>query len=73
MLAIEQIFNEISPLKPLDKLQLIERILTSLNQPTKSIDEIWASEAEDRINAYEKGLISVVNEEDVFGKYKRNR
>ena len=33
MLAIEEIFTEISPLKPLEKLQLIEKILDSLNQP----------------------------------------
>jgi putative addiction module component (TIGR02574 family) len=73
MLAIEQIFNDISPLKPLDKLQLIEKILNSLNQPTQSMDKIWENEAEDRIEAYDNGLISVVNEEDVFGKYKRSR
>ena len=72
MLAIEQIFTEISPLKPLDKLQLIEKILNSLNQPNTSIEEIWANEAENRIKAYDNGLISVVNEDDVFKKYKRN-
>ena len=72
MLAIEQIFTEISPLKPLDKLQLIEKILNSLNQPNKSIEDIWANEAENRIKAYDNGLISVVNEDDVFGKYKRS-
>jgi len=71
MLAIEQIFTEISPLKPLDKLQLIEKILNSLNQPNSKIEDIWANEAEDRIEAYDKGLLSVVNEEDVFGKYRR--
>jgi len=55
ILATEQIFNEISQLKPLNKLQLI--------------DEIWENEAEARVDAYERGLVSVVNEDDVFGKY----
>ena len=55
MLAREQILNEISPLKPLDKLQLI--------------DKIWSNEAEARVNAYDRRLVSVVNEDDVFGKY----
>ncbi len=72
MLAIEEIFTEISPLKPLDKLRLIEKILNSLNQPDKSIEKIWANEAEERIKAYESGLISTVNEDDVFNKYKKN-
>ncbi len=72
MLAIEQIFTEISPLKPLDKLQLIEKILNSLNQPNTSIEEIWANEAESRVKAYDSGRISIVNEDDVFKKYKRS-
>ncbi len=72
MLAIEQIFTEISPLKPLDKLQLIEKILNSLNQPNKSIEEIWAKEVENRVKAYNSGLISVVREDDVFRKYRRS-
>jgi len=72
MLAIEQILNEISPLKPLDKLQLIDKILASLNQSSSSIDEIWAKESEARVHAYDRGLVSVVNEDDVFGKYKRD-
>jgi len=71
MSAIEQILNEISPLTPLDKLQLIDKILASLNQPSSAIDEIWANEAEVRVDAYDRGLVSVVNEDDVFGKYKR--
>ena len=69
MLAIEQIFNEISPLKPIDKLQLIEKILISLNQPSSSIDNIWSNEAEARVRAFERGELSIVDEESVFKKY----
>jgi len=72
MLAVEQAFAEISSMKPLDKLQLIEKILGSLNQPNKKIEDIWKKEAEDRVEAYEKGNISIVNEEDVFQKYRRS-
>lgn len=71
MLAIEQIITEISPLKPLDKLRLIEQILASLNQPNKKLEDIWAKEAEERIEAYNSSSISSVCEEDVFGKYRR--
>ena len=71
MLAAEHIFNEISPLKPVEKLQLIDKILNSLNPSDKKLEDIWAKEAEDRIEAYDKGLISIVNEDDVFSKYRR--
>ncbi len=71
MLAVEHIFNEISPLKPVEKLQLIDKILNSLNPSDKKLEDIWANEAEDRIEAYGRGLISTVNEDDVFSKYRR--
>jgi putative addiction module component (TIGR02574 family) len=72
MLAVEQAFAEISSMKPLDKLQLIEKILGSLNQPNKKIEDIWVKEVEERLEAYEKGNITVVSEEDVFQKYRRS-
>jgi putative addiction module component (TIGR02574 family) len=71
MLAVELIFNEVSPLKPVERLQLIDKILNSLNPSDKKLEDIWAKEAEDRIEAYDRGLISTVNEDDVFLKYRR--
>ena len=71
MLAVEHIFNEISPLKPVEKLQLIDKILNSLNPSDEKLEDIWAKEAEDRIEAYDKELVSTVNEDDVFSKYRR--
>ena len=71
MVAVEQILDEISPLKPVEKLQLVDKILNSLNLFDRQIDTMWAQEAEDRIEAYERGMLSVVNEDDVFSKYRR--
>ncbi len=71
MVAVEHILDEISPLKPVEKLQLVDKILNSLNLFDGQVDTIWAQEAEDRIEAYERGMLSVVNEDDVFSKYRR--
>ena len=71
MVAVEHILDEISPLKPVEKLQLVDKILNSLNLFDRQVDTIWAQEAEDRIEAYERGMLSVVNEDDVFSKYRR--
>ena len=71
MVAVEHILDEISPLKPVEKLQLVDKILNSLNLFDRQIDTMWAQEAEDRIEAYERGMLSVVNEDDVFLKYRR--
>jgi len=49
---------------------LVEKILDSLDQPDPLIDEAWAKEAEDRINAYDAGELKGIPAEDVFKKYQ---
>jgi len=70
MLAVEQIFNEISPMKPIEKIKLVDKILSSINQHHDNIDKTWSDEAEARIIAYDSGDIITINQKDVFSKYK---
>ena len=70
-MAIETILTEISPLKPVEKLKLVDEILRSLNQTDSQIDEIWAKESEDRIKAYESAKIKAVSADSVFEKYRK--
>jgi putative addiction module component (TIGR02574 family) len=45
-------------LPPVERAELIERILESFPFPDrKEIDELWAAEAEERIDAFERGEI----------------
>jgi len=53
------------------RASLVEKILASLDQPDKAIDELWAKEAESRIDAYETGNLKAISVEQVFGKYKK--
>ncbi len=69
MLAIEQILTEISPMQPLEKVKLIDKILNSLEPPNQEISEIWQEEAEKRIKAYDKGEISSISTKELFKKY----
>jgi len=71
MSVVEEIFLDVSSLKSLDKLQLVEKILTSLNPIDRNIETIWANEAEDRLEAYDQGLLSTVSAKDVFEKYQK--
>jgi len=71
MSVVEEIFLDVSSLKSLDKLQLVEKILTSLNPIDRNIETIWATEAEDRLEAYDQGLLSTVSAKDVFEKYQK--
>jgi len=52
---------------PIDiKTQLIDRLLNSLHPSQKEIDELWAKEAERRVNEIKTGKVKTVPGEEVF-------
>jgi putative addiction module component (TIGR02574 family) len=65
-----EVLKEAMTLKPAQKAELIDKLLSSLDKPDKEIDEMWAKEAESRIDAYEEGKIKAVTLEKVLAKYK---
>ena len=53
------------------RLNLVEKLITSLNLPTnEDIDRLWAEEAERRISQIEAGEVRLVPGEDVFSKIR---
>ncbi|MFT6694467.1 MAG: putative addiction module component (TIGR02574 family) [Neolewinella sp.] len=52
------------------RVELVELLLSSLDHPDKKIDELWAVEAENRIDAYEMNKIKTASLEQVLSKYK---
>jgi putative addiction module component (TIGR02574 family) len=65
-----KVLKEALTLKPAQKAELIDKLLSSLDKPDKDIDELWAKEAESRIDAYEKGKIRAVTLEKVLEKHR---
>ena len=65
-----EVLKEALALKPAQKAELIDKLLFSLDKPDKDIDELWAKEAESRIDAYEAGKIKAVTLERVLKKYQ---
>ena len=68
MISKEKLISEAISLPIEIRLQLVERILESLNPSHKDIDELWAIEAERRVAEIEKGEIETVPGEEVFRK-----
>lgn len=63
-----QILEQALTLPPEERAQLAERLLTSLEvPPDERIDELWAEEAEDRLDAYERGEIQTISAREAFG------
>ena len=69
MTKSEKIFKEALDLKPIERAELIEYLLSSFEFPArKQIDRLWAEEAEERIDAYEQGKIKSIPAKKVFEK-----
>ena len=63
--------EEALSLNPLDKIQLIDELLLSLDTPNKELDEIWVEESERRIEAYEIGKTKASDVHTVLAKYNK--
>ena len=70
MTTANQILKEALTLKPSQKAELIDKLISSLDRPDKEIDKLWANEAENRIDAYDQGKIKAVSLSKVLEKYK---
>jgi putative addiction module component (TIGR02574 family) len=63
--------NEVLSLPPKSRAKLAEKLLKSLDDPRqREIDQLWAKEAEDRIEAYEKGKLKAIPGTEVFRRLK---
>jgi len=69
MTTADQIFHEASALSPLDKARLIDKLISDLDKSDLEINELWAKEAEERIDAYEQGKIKVISLKKLLQKY----
>lgn len=70
----EKILEKALELPPLERAELVEDLLSSFEFPSrKSIDALWAQEAENRIDAYERGEMTSIPAEEVFGKIEKQK
>jgi len=53
-----------------ERVELVDDILSSLNEPDKEMDRLWVKEAEDRWTAYQRGEIKALPLEEVLAKYR---
>jgi toxin ParE2 len=70
MTTTDNIFKKASTLSPSEKAQLIDKLISTLDKSDKEIDELWAREAEDRIDAFDQGKIKAISLENVLKKYR---
>lgn len=70
----EKLIEQALGLPANERAKFAERLLSSLDPDLSEIDQLWAKEAEDRLDAYERGEIEAIPAEEVFNEIKnRNR
>ena len=67
----QEILDRALKLPAVDKVRLVDELLTSLDKPDEAIDALWRQEVEDRIKAYNAGNLRAVSLEQVLEKYRK--
>jgi putative addiction module component (TIGR02574 family) len=68
------VLEEALSLPPKERAELVERLLSSLDPPSQQrIDQLWAKEAESRVDAFERGQIQSVPAQEVFEAIRKRK
>lgn len=70
-MTIKEIEKKSLALNALDKIHLVEKLLSSLDKPDPEIEMAWIKEAEERFASYEKGELKAIPLEKVLKDIKR--
>ncbi|HGG58507.1 MAG TPA: addiction module protein [Gammaproteobacteria bacterium] len=65
-MSAKQILEQALKLPPEDRFSVVEGLIKSLDAPDKSLDQIWAEEAEERLKAYREGRLEGIALEKIF-------
>lgn len=70
--ATDKVIEEALELPAEARIDLVDRILASLNLPTRpEIDRLWAEEAERRVAEIDRGDVELIPGEQVFDGIRR--
>jgi len=61
-----QILQEALQLNPQERYIVVESLLQSLDKPDESIDDVWADEAEKRLQNYRDNKVQTIPFEEIF-------
>ena len=65
-MSINELLEQALTLNVNERTKLIDELFKSIDKPDEEIDQIWADEADKRLEAYRKGKIKAVPMENIF-------
>ncbi len=66
---IKELTEQASLLPPIERAELIEGILQSLDAADPTLDQLWAEEAKDRLAAYRDGEVEALDFDETLAKH----
>lgn len=69
-MSTDELLREAKSLSAEDQANLIEALMNQLDQPDKSIEAEWTTEARSRLDAYRQGKLEAIPLEQVLAKYR---
>ncbi|MEZ0271995.1 MAG: addiction module protein [Methylophilaceae bacterium] len=67
----QAVIEQANQLTALEKLEVVDALLASVDKPDAEIDRLWANEAEERLAAYRRGEIKALELNEVLAKYRK--
>lgn len=67
--STQAIIDEANKLSVSEKIELIDALLASVDEPDAEMGVLWANKAEHRLTAYQTGEIKSVDLNQVLAKY----
>lgn len=58
-------------LTPSARIELVDAILSSLDEPNQDLEQLWSQEAEERLAAYKRGEMKAIPLDEVLAKYRQ--
>ncbi len=70
MLEYKYLLENAMKLRPVERAQLIESLMISLEKPDLEIESIWEEEAIKRYEAFKEKRVKVLDLDEVMKRYK---
>jgi len=67
---LEELLTEVLELPPIERAAIVDRLITSLDQPDDEIDKAWRKEVGARLRAHRSGAAASISAEDILAEYR---
>lgn len=69
MESVDQLVKKAIGLRPIERIQLVEAILYSLDRPDAEVEKSWVAESEARYEAYKRGELMAIEWDEIRKRY----